>query len=84
MERPQNNTFSATVLASRCLQSKRRARGRPRALGGLEALRLTVENSSVIDFVVHDPKSDAVSLVLVEYREWGDEGRLVPELHDAR
>ena len=41
---------------------------------------MTVEDSSVIDFVAHDPKSDVVSLVLVEHREWGDEGRLVPEL----
>jgi len=41
---------------------------------------MTVEDPSVIDLVAHDPNSDVVSFVLVEHREWGDQGNLLPDL----
>jgi hypothetical protein len=48
-------------------------------LGGLSG-KMTVENPDVIDFIAHDPRTDEVSLVLVEYRAWGDTGQLLPDL----
>ncbi len=41
---------------------------------------MTVQSHNVIDFVSHDPKSDAVVLSMVEHREWGDKGELLPNL----
>jgi len=41
---------------------------------------MTVQVHDVIDFVSHDPKSDAVVLSMVEHREWGDRGELLPDL----
>lgn len=41
---------------------------------------MTVDNPNVIDFISHDPKTDVVSLVLVEFRDWGDSGLLLPDL----
>lgn len=31
---------------------------------------MSVENSSVVDLVAHDPKTDQVALVIVEQRPW--------------
>lgn len=42
--------------------------------------QMSVDNSEVIDFVAHDPKTDEVMLVMVEGRAWGDRGELLPEL----
>ena len=41
---------------------------------------MPVQDTSVIDLVVHDPKTDSVILCMVEVREWGDRGALLPEL----
>jgi len=41
---------------------------------------MSVEENNVIDFVTYDPKSDRVVLVMMETREWGDHGALLPEL----
>src|SRR5262245_11799263 len=41
---------------------------------------VTVDNPNVIDFVAHDPKADVVLLVLVEHRDWGPDGLLLPDL----
>jgi hypothetical protein len=41
---------------------------------------MTVQNPSVIDFVAHDPETDSVLLVMVEAREWGASGALLPDL----
>lgn len=41
---------------------------------------MSVQDTSVIDFVAHDPKTDSVILCMVEAREWGDRGALLPEL----
>ena len=41
---------------------------------------MTVQSQSVIDFVSHDPKTDAVVLSMVEHREWGAKGELLPDL----
>jgi len=41
---------------------------------------MTVQQTEKIDFVVHDPDSDAVVLVMVEARDWGESGRLLPDL----
>ena len=41
---------------------------------------MPVQNTNVIDLVVHDPKTDSVILCMVEVREWGDRGALLPEL----
>jgi len=35
-----------------------------------------------VDFVSLDEKRKAVSLVMVEAREWGDQGRLLSELQE--
>ena len=43
---------------------------------------MTVDNPRVIEFVTSDPLSGAVSLVMVEHREWGDTGELLPELRE--
>ena len=41
---------------------------------------MPVQDTNVIDLVVHDPKTDSVILCMVEVREWGDSGALLPEL----
>jgi hypothetical protein len=41
---------------------------------------MTVQVQDVIDFVSHDPKSDAVVLSMVEHRGWGAKGELLPDL----
>ena len=41
---------------------------------------MPVQDTNVIDLVVHDPKTDSVILCMVEVREWGDGGALLPEL----
>lgn len=41
---------------------------------------MTVEQHSVIDFVAHDSDENAVLLVMVETREWGGVGELLPDL----
>lgn len=41
---------------------------------------MPVSNPEVIDLVTHDPRSDVVTLVMVEDREWGDRGALLPDL----
>jgi len=41
---------------------------------------MSVEETGVIDVVAHDPKTDEVTLVLVEQRPWGDRGELLPGL----
>jgi len=43
---------------------------------------MTVEQHSVIDFVAHDPDEDVVLLVMVEAREWGEVGELLPDLQE--
>ena len=43
---------------------------------------MTVEQHDVIDFVAHDPDEDVVLLVMVEAREWGDAGELLPNLQE--
>lgn len=43
---------------------------------------MTVEQHGVIDFVAHDPDEDAVLLVMVEAREWGDAGERLPDLQE--
>ena len=43
---------------------------------------MTVKQHGVIDFVAHDPKADAVLLVMVEDRAWGDSGHLLPDLQE--
>ena len=39
-----------------------------------------VRETNVVDFVAHDPKTDTVMLVMVEARDWGDAGALLPDL----
>jgi hypothetical protein len=41
---------------------------------------MPVQETNVIDFVAHDPKTDTVKLVMVEARDWGDKGDLLPDL----
>lgn len=41
---------------------------------------MAVQDPSCIDIVAHNPKSDEVMLVMVETREWGERGALLPEL----
>ena len=41
---------------------------------------MPVQDSNVIDFVAHDPKTDSVILCMCEARDWGDRGALLPEL----
>jgi hypothetical protein len=41
---------------------------------------MTVSNAAVIDFVSHDPKTDSVTLSMVEERKWGVHGALLPDL----
>jgi len=43
---------------------------------------MPVWETNVIDLVVHDPKTDSVILCMVEVREWGDRGALLPELQE--
>jgi len=39
---------------------------------------MTVSNTNVIDFVSHNPHTDVVELSMVEEREWGSAGELLP------
>lgn len=41
---------------------------------------MPVQDTNVIDIVVHDPKTDTVILCMVEVRDWGDAGALLPDL----
>ena len=41
---------------------------------------MAVQDTNVIDLVVHDPKTDTVILCMVEVRDWGDAGALLPDL----
>ena len=41
---------------------------------------MAVHETSVVDFVTHNPKTDTVMLVMVEARDWGDAGALLPDL----
>ncbi len=43
---------------------------------------MTVENGNVIDFATFNPEQDRVFLVMVEAREWGEAGALLPELQE--
>ena len=43
---------------------------------------MAVQDKESIDIVAHDPKTDCVLLVMVETREWGLCGALLPELQD--
>ncbi|HLQ44624.1 MAG TPA: DUF6572 domain-containing protein, partial [Planctomycetaceae bacterium] len=44
------------------------------------AERMTVDNPLVIDLVTVDPLTGIVSLIMVEHREWGEAGELLPDL----
>jgi len=41
---------------------------------------MAVQDTNKIDIVAHDPKTDTVMLVMVEVRDWGDKGVLLPDL----
>lgn len=41
---------------------------------------MAVQEPNVIDFVSYNPNDNRVMLVMVEAREWGDRGALLPEL----
>ncbi len=41
---------------------------------------MSVSEPNVIDVVSHDPRTDAVVLSMVEDRDWGEEGALLPDL----
>jgi len=41
---------------------------------------MAVQESNVIDIVTYNSDKDRVMLVMVETREWGDRGALLPEL----
>ncbi len=41
---------------------------------------MPVQDTNVIDLVVHNPKTDVVILCMVEVRDWGDAGALLPDL----
>jgi hypothetical protein len=41
---------------------------------------MAVQDTNVIDLVVLDPKKDTVILCMVEVRDWGDVGALLPDL----
>ena len=41
---------------------------------------MAVSDPEVIDLVAHDPKTDTVSLIMVEVRPWGTRGELLPAL----
>jgi hypothetical protein len=41
---------------------------------------MPVQDTKVIDIVVHDPKTDSVVLCMVEVRDWGDAGALLPDI----
>jgi len=43
---------------------------------------MTVEQHGAIDFVAYDPVEGVVLLVMVEYREWGEVGVLLPDLQE--
>jgi len=43
---------------------------------------MTVQQHEVIDFVALDPQGGAVLLVMVESREWGEGGKLLPDLQE--
>ena len=41
---------------------------------------MPVQDSNVIDLVVHDPKTDSVILCMVEVRDWGERGEILLDL----
>ncbi len=41
---------------------------------------MALQDPSSIDIVAHNPTNDEVILVMVETREWGDKGALLPQL----
>ena len=41
---------------------------------------MAVADTNVVDFVTYHPKKDRVMLVMVETRDWGDRGALLPDL----
>jgi hypothetical protein len=41
---------------------------------------VTVSDPKVVDLVSFDPLSETVILSMVEEREWGDQGQLLPDL----
>lgn len=41
---------------------------------------MSVENPSVIDVVSYDPRTETVFLSLIEERDWGSDGALIPAL----
>lgn len=43
---------------------------------------MTVENRDVVDLVSVDPLTGIVYLTLIEEREWGEAGKLLPDLQD--
>lgn len=43
---------------------------------------MTVEQHGVIDFVAYDPDDGVVLLVMVEARDWGEAGELLPDLQE--
>ena len=44
---------------------------------------MAVQDTNVIDLVVHDPKTDSVILCMVEVRDWGHRGALLPQKFSA-
>ena len=41
---------------------------------------MPVSDPQAIDLVAHDPHTDTATLIMVEEREWGDRGALLPDL----
>ena len=41
---------------------------------------MPVQDPNLIDIITYNPKTDEVMLVMVEPREWGEDGELLPEL----
>lgn len=43
---------------------------------------MAVQDTNTIDSIFRDPKTDEVLLVMVEHRDWGQRGELLPDLQD--
>ena len=41
---------------------------------------MSVKETDVIDFIAYNAQNDWILLVMVETREWGDKGALLPDL----
>ena len=41
-----------------------------------------VSDKDKIDIIAHEAKTDTIRLVMVEDRQWGDKGTLLPQLQD--